>query len=65
MKPKPMTLEQIRVKGLAALSRELGPAGLVRFLQQFETGHSDYTRNRHRLLKGYTVDKIMKELRFG
>ncbi len=32
-----MTLEQIRMTGLKALSRELGPVGLVRFLQQFET----------------------------
>ena len=31
-----MTLEQIRLAGLEALSRDLGPVGLVRFLQQFE-----------------------------
>jgi hypothetical protein len=27
--------------------RELGPVGLVRFLQQFEAGDGDYTRDRH------------------
>jgi len=40
-----MTLEEIRVAGLRALSRELEAAGLVRFLQQFETGSGDYSRD--------------------
>jgi hypothetical protein len=29
------------------LRRELGPAGMIRFLQQFETGRGDYARERH------------------
>ena len=41
------TLDEIRRKGLAALRRELGPAGMVRFLQQFDTGTGDYSRERH------------------
>ena len=41
-----LTLEQIRRKGLAALRRELGKAGMIRFLQQFETGSGDYARER-------------------
>jgi hypothetical protein len=41
------TLDEIRRKGLAALRRELGPAGMVRFIQQFEAGHGDYARERH------------------
>jgi hypothetical protein len=48
MNPAVMTLEQIGLTGLKALSRELGPVGLVRFLQQFETGYGDYTTERHR-----------------
>ena len=43
-----MTLEEIRLAGLRALSRDLGAVGLVRFLQQFETGYGDYTAERHR-----------------
>src|ERR1700720_4560675 len=31
-----LTDEQIRVRGLEALHRELGPAGVIRFLKQFE-----------------------------
>ena len=47
MTTETMTLEQIRLTGLTALIRELGPVGMVRFLQQFETGQGDYTRDRH------------------
>jgi hypothetical protein len=31
---------------LAVLARELGPVDLVRFLQQFEAGEGDYSRDR-------------------
>lgn len=41
-----LTLDQIRTQGLAALRRELGAAGMIRFLQQFETGSGDYARVR-------------------
>jgi hypothetical protein len=34
--------EEIRRKGLAALRRELGRSGMIRFLEQFETGRGDY-----------------------
>jgi hypothetical protein len=57
-----MTLEQIRVTGLKALSRDLGAVGLVRFLQQFETGYGDYTAERHAWLKEDTVSDIAQEI---
>lgn len=41
-----MSLEEVRRRGLEALARELGPAGLIRFLQQFESGSGDYTAER-------------------
>ena len=62
MNPAVMTLEQIRLTGLKALSRDLGPVGLVRFLQQFETGHGDYTAERHRWLGERTVQDLVQEL---
>jgi len=55
-----MTGEQIRVRGLAALQRELGRAGLVRFLQHYERGAGDYTRERAKLLKSLTMDDLRK-----
>ena len=45
-----MTLEQIRATGMYILSQHLGPIGMVRFLQQSETGWGDYTQDRHEWL---------------
>jgi hypothetical protein len=36
----------LRQAGLDALRRDLGAAGMVRFLQQFEMGKGDYTAER-------------------
>ncbi len=41
------TLDDIRREGLEALRKRLGRAGLIRFLQQFETGAGDYATERH------------------
>lgn len=58
-----MTPQQIRVAGLAALTRELGLVGMIRFMQQFETGQGDYSIDRHQWLDQYTVDDIAKMVR--
>lgn len=58
-----MTPQQIRVAGLAALSRELGLVGMIRFMQQFELGQGDYSKDRHQWLDKYTVDDIAKMVR--
>ena len=58
-----MTLEQVRRTGLQALSRELGPVGLVRFLQQYEVGHGDYTTERHDWLGEPSVEDIYQEIK--
>jgi hypothetical protein len=58
-----MTLEQLRQTGLQALSRDLGPVGLIRFLQQFEMGHGDYTTERHGWLGETTVRDISQEIK--
>ncbi|MDQ3815651.1 MAG: hypothetical protein M3347_17190 [Armatimonadota bacterium] len=53
-----MTLAEIRLSGLQALARELGPVGMVRFLQQFETGNGDYSVDRHRWLDASDVQTL-------
>lgn len=58
-----MTLEQIRVTGLAALMEKLGPDGMIRFLQQFETGTGDYTAERHQWIDQWDIDTLMVKLR--
>ena len=60
MNVQTMTPQQIRVAGLAALSRELGLVGMIRFMQQFEMGQGDYSKERHMWLDKYTVDDIAK-----
>ncbi len=65
MSIKTLNPSTIRKLGLEALTKELGPIGMVRFLQQFETGAGDYTKERERWLKGLSVKKIMKEIKEG
>ena len=45
-----LSLYEIRTIGFEALLRELGPAGAIRFIQQYETGSGDYTRDRRKIL---------------
>ena len=46
IKQETMTQEEIKVIGIEALFQRLGAVGMVRFLQQFQTGWGDYTRDR-------------------
>lgn len=62
MNAQTMSLEQIRVAGMEALARELGIVGMVRFLQQFETGHGDYSKDRHEWLDSQDLDTIVKRI---
>jgi hypothetical protein len=57
-----MTPQQIREAGMEALSRELGVVGMIRFMQQFEMGKGDYSRERHQWLDRYSVNDITKLL---
>jgi len=52
----------IRRMGLEALTRELGPVGMAYFIQQFDQGEGDYTKEREALLSGITMDDLLKEL---
>ena len=58
-----MTLNEIQQIGLAALSRELGPVGMVRFLQMFETGCGDYSQERALWLKEESVEDVAQRIK--
>lgn len=60
-----LTDEQIRARGLEVLHRELGPAGMIRFLQHFEAGRGDYSVERHAWLDQCTLEELIEELRKG
>lgn len=57
-----LTLYEIRTIGFDALVRELGPAGAIRFIQQYESGQGDYTRNRKKLLPKKSVREIGQQI---
>jgi hypothetical protein len=48
---------------LEALAKALGPVGMVRFLQQFESGLGDYTKERELWLKDMDTKTIVKEIK--
>jgi hypothetical protein len=54
------TPEEIRAIGLAVLKRELGPAGLIQFLQQFDRGNGDWASERRDWADRTTIADIRK-----
>jgi hypothetical protein len=58
MSTQELTQEQLRLMGLEVLARELGPTGLIRFLQLYEQGSGDYTHQRADLLANQTIAEI-------
>ena len=61
---KALTLEpnEIRVRGLRALQRDLGAAGMAQFIQQIVAGRGDYSKERHAWIDKLTLDEIWAEL---
>jgi hypothetical protein len=55
-------MEQIRLVGLEALAQRLGPVGMIRFLQQFETGSGDYSMDRHNWLDQEDVRTVAEKI---
>jgi hypothetical protein len=62
MNTQMMSLEQIRIAGMEALARELGIVGMVRFMQQFETGYGDYSKDRHKWLDCQDINSVVKRI---
>ena len=52
------TQDEIYREGLQALCDRLGRAGMVRFLQHFETGQGDYARARHKWVDRMTLEEL-------
>ena len=63
MTPQTMSPAVIRKAGLEAVAKKLGPVGMVRFLQQFETGFGDYTQERNQWRKDMGIHEIVKEIK--
>jgi len=50
-------LLEVRKVGLQVLNDALGPIGLVRFIQQYENGIGDYTKEKYQK-PDYTVEEV-------
>jgi hypothetical protein len=55
---KTLTPDEIVEQGLDSLRRRLGKSGMIRFLQQFESGSGDYTRERRKWVEQTSIDDI-------
>jgi len=56
------TLNEIRKIGINALVKALGPIGMVRFIQSFDLGRGDYTKERLQWLD-QSIDEIIDEIK--
>ena len=55
------TLHQVQQEGLDVLVEKLGPDDAIRFLQIYETGNGDWTKDRKKILEK-DPDKIIKSI---
>jgi hypothetical protein len=62
MTNEPLSLPELRREGFRALLDRLGPADALRFLQEYDAGHGDYTREREALLKDLTLDDLLRSI---
>ena len=57
-----LTANQIHELGIEALLSKLGPAGMIRFLHQYETGKGNYSIDRHQWLTVPDVETLANQI---
>ncbi len=57
-----MSLYEIRMEGWKALTERLGPAGGNVFMMQYNPGHGDYSKERHELFAGLTLETLLDSI---
>jgi hypothetical protein len=63
METRDQSLMELRQRGIKALTQALGPVGMVRFLQQFDIGQGDYTRDRESLLAEVSLEDVIAQIK--
>ena len=58
-----MNDEQFKDYAIGILQRELGAAGLARFLRLYRSGSGDYTKDRERWLGNVSLSDLLDEIR--
>ncbi len=62
MNTQTMTQQQIRLAGIEILGQHMGLTGMIRFLQQAETGYGDYTKEREVFLGNPTLEELVSDI---
>ncbi len=62
MNTRSMTLNEIQIAGIKALNEQLGMVGMIRFLQQHETGWGDYTQEREQWLGNPDLRELAEKI---
>jgi len=55
-------LSEIRKIGIEALAKALGPVEMVKFIQSFDLGRGDYTKERSQWLN-QSIEEIIREIK--
>ena len=58
----PRSLYEIRMEGWKALTDRLGPGGAMRFMMQYDPGHGDYSKERHRIFADLGIDALLESV---
>ncbi|MDR2579579.1 MAG: hypothetical protein LBC85_01120 [Fibromonadaceae bacterium] len=61
---KVSNMVEIRQTGLKALLDALGPIGMARFMQQYDAGYGDYTKEKYEQAD-MTVEEVDSALKAG
>ena len=56
--------KEIRVIGMQALMDVLGPVWTAKFIQQYDTGHGDYTKEKYDI-PDMTLEEVNSLLKYG
>ena len=62
MKTNTKSLQEITEKAIKILSKEMGIADTIRFLNQFSSGYGDYTQERDIMFQDLTLDDILNKM---
>lgn len=54
---------EVRNAGIKALQEALGPVGMVKFMQMYDTGYGDYTKEKQgqQEMSLEEIDKVLKQ----
>ena len=63
MTVKNRPLAEVSQRAIEILCREIGAVDTVRFINQFTTGHGDYTSERDALFAGESLDQIIADIK--